>query len=197
MYTLPFLYLPDAFSLILLLVVLRMLRKAAIDHIQQELLVLRKDMLIFWIDNSLDCGERGYVALSNLLGSAAKLAPGLSPGRLIFIYRQLRMIDRSGTPLSFPDPMRDVRVLIEQIENIDAREKLKRIQMEMCLGMGMFFLLGSLSGWLLFWIIIARILKRTAAHYQNNRIDFFFDMIERAMESLGRQVQQIGYIADL
>jgi hypothetical protein len=184
---LPFLYLPDAITLILLLIVFGMLRMAAIDHIRQELLNIRREMLSYWLNNALDTNDCGYVALRNLINSSIKLAPRLTPGRLVFIYR----LQRNRT-LSLPDPSHEVSLLVKGTANANGREKLKRLQMEMNLGLGVFFLMGSLSGWLFLFIIVPRMLKRTISHHKDDRVDFFFDMLERMLLSLGRQAQQIG-----
>jgi hypothetical protein len=190
---LPFLYLPDAITLILLLIVFGMLRIVAIDHVRQELLIIRKEMLVYWLSKGLDRKELGYMALRNLIDSSIRLAPGLSPGRLMFIYRLRRKAAKAGAMLPFPDPAREVSLMIECTANGNGREKLKRLQMEMNLALGAFFLMGSLSGWFLLFAIVPRMVKRTLAHYQDHRTDIFFDMVERVLGSLGRQAQQIGY----
>ncbi len=189
----PFLYLPDAITLILLLVVLGMLRSVAINHIRQELLIIRKEMLFYWLNNGLDRNDGGYVALRKLIESSIMLVSRLSPARLIFIYRLQRKRADGGAILRFPNPSREVSLLIENIANAGGRKKLERLQMEMNLGLGTFFLMGSLSGWCLLFIIVPRMLKRTLSHYQDHRTDVFFDMAERVLASLGRKAQQIGY----
>ena len=57
----------------------------------------------------------------------------------------------------------------------------------MNLGLGTFILMGSLSGWFLLFVIIPKMLKRTIAQPKANRTDFFFDMLERMLEHLGRR----------
>ncbi len=182
---LPFLYLPDAVTLILLLVVLGMLRRAAVDHIRQELLSIRREMLSYWLNNALDFSDCGYIALRNLIDSSLNLAPRLTPGRLLFLYRLHR-----NTALTLPDPSLEASLLIQSTAN--GREKLKRLQMEMNLGLGVFFLTGSISGWFLLLIIVSKMLKRTISHRKYDRVDFFFDMVEKVLLCFGRQAQQIG-----
>jgi hypothetical protein len=178
--TLPFLYLPDAITLILLLVSFGMLRSVAIDHMRQEFLVIRKEMLLYWMNNGLDYSDRGYVALGSLIDCSIRLAPKLSPGRLAFIHN-------IQSKLSFPNPSREVSLLIESTANANGREKLKRLQMELNLGLGTFFLMGSISGWLLLIAIVSRILRRTVLLHSDHRADIYFDMVERVLERIGRQ----------
>lgn len=193
MLTLPVLYLPDAITLILLIVVLGMLRSIAIDHIRQELHLIHREMLFYWLNNGLDCSDRGYMALRNLIESSINFVPRLTPGRLLFIYRLRRKTAKSGIILPLADPLSEVSLLIESTANANGREKLKRLQLEMNLALGSFFLMGSLSGWFLLLAIVPRMLKRTISHHQKDRTDAFFDMVERVLGSLGRQAQQIGY----
>jgi hypothetical protein len=194
--TLPFLYLPDAITLILLLVVFSMLRSVAVSHIRQELLIIRKEMLVYWLTNGLDRKDRGYIALRNLIESSIKLVPRLSPGRFLFIYILRRKTAKSGIILPLPNPSRECSLLIECITNTDGRKKLKRLQMEMNLALGTFFLIGSLSSWFLLFAILPTMLKRTISHCQHHRTDFFFDMLERLLGILGREAQQMGYAVE-
>jgi hypothetical protein len=178
--TLPFLYLPDAITLIVLLVLFSMLRSIAIDHMRQELLIIRKEMLLFWLNNGLDYSDSGYTALVNRIDSLIRLAPKLSPGRLAFIYRLQRK-------LSLPNRSHEVSLLIEHTVNANGREKLKKLQMELNLGLGTFYLIGSLSGWLLLFAILPRMLKRTIMLQSDHRTDIFFDLVEKVLGRIGRQ----------
>jgi hypothetical protein len=150
-------------------------------------------MLLYWVNCDLDFDDRGCRALRNLMDSSMALVPGLSPGRLLFVYRLQRITPRKKPALSFPDPSLEVSSLIECTANAKAREKLKRLLLEMNTALGMFFLVGSLSGWFLFFLVLSKMLRRTISHHQKNRTDAFFDMLERVLVRLGRQAQQIGY----
>jgi len=185
--TLPFLYLPDAVTLILLMIAFSMLRSAAVLHIKQELLVVHKEMLVYWLENGLDRSDRGYLAISDLVESAIRLAPRLSPARLVFIYRLQRR-----TAL-FYTPSGEVSRLIEYTPDEKGRAKLRRLQMEINLALGTFILLGSISGWFLLLMITSKMLKGTIAHSGTDRTDFFFDMLERMLAHLGRQTLQMGF----
>jgi hypothetical protein len=191
MLMLPFLYLPDAITLILLLIVFGMLRRVAMDHIRQELSIIRKEMLLYWLNHALDFKDRGYSALCDSIKLSIRLVPRLSPGRLVSLYR-LRGKTEGATSLSFPDPSRKVHDLIECTSDAKGREKLLSLHLEMNMALGAFFLMGSISGWFLLFVLVSKMLKRTFSHYRKNRTDVFFDMFERALVRLGRQAIQIG-----
>jgi|WetSurMetagenome_2_1015567.scaffolds.fasta_scaffold464271_2 hypothetical protein len=67
--------------------------------------------------------------------------------------------------------------------------------MEMNLGLGAFFLVGSLSGCLLLLVILPGIFKHAISHHSENRTDFFFEMFEGVIGRVGRRAQQLGYAA--
>ena len=189
----PFLYLPDAITLTLLLVVFGMLRSIAIDHLRQELLFIRKEMLLYWLNNGLSPGDRGFWALRNLIECSMMVAPKISPGRLVFLDKLQRKVAPRRIALQFPNPSQEVRRSIECTANKNGREKLRRLQTETDLALGAFFLMGSLTGLVLSFAIASRMLKRTITHRKKDRTDFFFDMLERVLGSLGRKAQKAGY----
>ncbi len=191
--TLPFLYLPDAVTLILLLVALSMLRRVAIIHLRQELLIIRKEMISFWLNGGLEHKDAGYIALRGLIDSSIRIAPRLSPARLMFVYRLLRQRSKRGNPVPMSDPAREVGLRIDATADRHGREKLKRLQMEMNLGMGTFFLMGSVSGWVLLLVIVPRMAKRSIARHAHHSTDAFFDMTERVLSRFGRRAQRIGF----
>jgi hypothetical protein len=188
----PFLYLPDAITLMFILGAARMLRAGAISHLRQELLGTRKEMILYWVNNGLNTGDRGFRALRDSLESSMTNAPRLSPARLIFLDRFQRKIAQRESGKTPPDPSHEVHLLIEGTGDKKARDKLKRFQTESNMALGTFFLFGSLSGWFLSFVIAARMLKRTLAQCKKNRTDFFFDMLERVLAGLGRKGQQLG-----
>jgi len=183
--TLPFLYLPDAITLILLMIAFSMLRSAAIIHIRQELLSIHKKMLVHWLENGLDRTDRGYLALRNLIESSIRLAPQLSPGRLMFIHRLQRRAVKGGA--LFSSPSCEVSRYIEGTLDEKGQAELKRLQLEMDLVMGTFIIMGSISGWFILFVIMPKMLKRTIARHKVNRTDFFFDLLERMLGHLGRR----------
>jgi len=191
MRTLPFLYLPDAVTLVLLILVLGELRKVAICHLRQELLILRKEMISFWLRSGLDRADAGYLALRDLIDVSIRLAPRLSPARLLFIHRMQKHGVKRWDP--FPDPAGDVGARIRHILNQAGREKLQRLQTEMSLALGSFFLVGSVSGWVLLLVIVPKMIRRSFVHHSRDRADAFFDMTERLLSRAGRRAQQIGF----
>ncbi len=182
-------------TLLLLMVVFSMLRSAAVIHIKQELLFFHKEMLVHWLDNGLDRTDRGYVALRNLIESSIRLVPQISPGRLLFFRRLQRRTAKSAT--LFPSPSREVGLLMEGTQDEKGRAKLKKLQMEMDLGMGTFILMGSLSGWFILSVIMSKMLKRTLSRHKVNRTDFFFDLLERMLVHLGRRTLEYASLLEL
>jgi hypothetical protein len=180
----------------LLLVVFGMLRKVTIDHIRQELSIIRKEMLVYWLNHASDFKDRGYLALCDSIKSSIRLAPRLSPGRLMSLYR-LRRKTEGARSVSFPDPSRAVYDLIAYTSDAKGREKLLRLHLEMNMALGTFFLMGSISGWFFLLVLVLKMLKRTISNYRDHRTDVFFDMFERVLVRLGRQALQIGSASGL
>jgi hypothetical protein len=193
MRTLPFLYLPDAVTLILLMLVLSELRKVAISHVRQELLIIRRGMLAFRLNNGLDRADAGYIALRGLIGSSIRLAPRLSPARLLFVRRLQKRMAKHGRALPVPDPVRAASLCINRIKNVPGRERLKKFQLEMSLALGVFFLVGSISGWAILFVVVPKMVRRSFAHRAGHRADAFFDMVERVLSRVGRRAQEIGF----
>ncbi len=194
--TLPFLYLPDAVTLILLFLVLDALRRVAVAHIRQELLIIRKELLIFRLSGDPTRVDQGYAALRALIDSSIALAPRLSPARLLFIYRFLRRSVKQGRPVPIPDPAQEVSDHIESGTDRACREKLRRLQTEMNLSMGTFFLTASLSGWAVLLASVPGMVKRSITRHSQHRMDAFFDMAERVLGRLGRRTQKIGALTE-
>jgi hypothetical protein len=59
--------------------------------------------------------------------------------------------------------------------------------MEMNLGVGTFFLLGSVSSWGLMFVVVPKVVRRSFGHHPGHRVDAFFDMIERVLSRQGRK----------
>jgi hypothetical protein len=192
MRALPFLYLPDAVTLVLLMLVLSELRKIAISHVRQELLIIRKEMLTFWLNNGLDRADEGYLALRGLIDSSIRLAPRLSPARLVFVWQLQKRMTRRGHPPPFPDE-RAAWLRLGRIANQSSREKLRRLALEMTLALGTFVLIGSISGWAILLLVLPKMIRRSFAHRSGHRVDVFFDMAERMLSRVGRRAQEIGF----
>jgi hypothetical protein len=192
MRTLPFLYLPDAVTIILLILVFTELRKVAICHIRQELLMIRKEMIAFRLNHEPDQADEGYLAFRDLLDSSIRFAPRLSPGRLLFAHRLQKRMREHGLPWPVPDPVRTAGLCIDRIPDKSGRDKLRRLQTEMNLALGAFFLFGSISGWANVLLLVPKMVRRSLAHHPGNRIDAFFDMTERVLSLAGRRAQELG-----
>lgn len=184
---LPFLYLPDAVTLILLILALSMMRRAAIDNIRQELLIIRKEMLSLRLNGGRGREEPAYSALRGQVDSSIRLAPELSPARLFFVFRLQRRLAKRGMSLPVPNPALEVNRRIDEARSSDIRSRLRRLQMEMNLGVGTFFLLGSVSSWGLMFVVVSKVVRRSFANHAGHRVDAFFDMIERVLSRLGRR----------
>jgi len=193
MRTLPFLYLPDAVTLILLVLLLSEMRKVAVCHVRQELLAIREEMIRFWIDNKLAPTDGGYLSLDRWLDSSLRLAPKLSPARLLFVYRFRQRSLKQGRLLPFPDLGRVAVLDAQRSANGSVDEKLRRLQTEMSLALGAFFLAGSVSGWVVLLLIMPKMIRRSFAHDPGRRIDAFFDMAEHLLSRMGRKALEIGF----
>lgn len=196
MQTLPFLYLPDTVSLILLIVTLGMLRSAAVCHLRQELLVLRKELLILFLSGNGSLHDPLYADLKSLIETSMRLAPTLSPARLLFVFRYRRLLVKRGCLPPAP---------VHRCVRVDSaaagtepkqREKLRRYRMELHLGLGTFFLLGSISGWGLLLTLIPGMIRRSLSHRPGHRIDTFFDLTERILGRIGRRALRLAIAAD-
>ncbi len=195
--TLPFLYLPDAFTLVLLMLVLDALRRVAVLHIRQELLVIRKEMLAARLAGNPAQPDPAYHSLRSLVDSSIRLAPRLSPARMLFIYRFLRKSAKRGQRWEIPELSSDVFEVVDSCKDIALREKLKRLSSETSIGVGTFFLMGSLSGWAILLAVVPRMVKRTVSRHQDHRTDAFFDLTERILGRFGRRAQKIGALTNL
>jgi hypothetical protein len=193
---LPFLYLPDAVTLILLMLALGMLRSAAVGNIRQELLIIRKEMLSVRLNCGRDGIDTGYLALRGLVDSSIRLAPELSPARLLFVFRMQRKLAKQGMPLPLPNPSLEVHRRIDESAMGNIRTKLQRLQMEMNLGVGTYFVLGSLSSWVLMSLIVPQVVRRSFAHHPGHRVDAFFDIIERVLSRLGRRALWLAVVME-
>jgi hypothetical protein len=193
-YAAPFLYLPDAISLTILLLALCLLRRSAIAHLRQELIQNRKDLLLLWFENDLPHNHMAYTGLSRLIDDAIKLVPRISPARLYFLFRLSEEV-LGNRPRSFmPWPDDTLSRQFESIPNKRIREKLWRIRLEMNFSLGTFYLMGSLSGWLLSCSIMLRLLRKSFSHSPRAGMDAFFDLAEKTLARTGRHVQRLIFL---
>jgi len=190
----PFLYLPDALSLTLLIIVLVLLRRAAVVHVRQELAKIRNEALLFWSGNSLHLGSPAYRCLKAQIISAARVADKLSPARLLVASRLSRMPARAGLAVH---PGESLEHYLRLINDNAVRKELRRIQLEIQLSLGVFYLLGSVSGWMLSLWLGVRVSRRTFSRRSHNSFDNLFDLAERLFAVIGRRAQSLSRTADL
>ena len=188
----PFLYLPDAVSLTLLLVLIGLLRRSAIIHVRQDLLRLRGEMFVWWVDKGLSLPNPAYMSLCKQIDSSVKLAPIFSPARLYFTLRLYRQLEKFGFSHLFSNPAAGFEQHIERIADSKTRDKLRRTQLEIDMSVGTLYLLASMSGWILTFPIFFRMITRSLSGTSENRVDKLFDLGERVLSRVGRRAQQLA-----
>jgi len=183
----PFLYLPDAVSLALLITALCLLRRLAVARCLQELHRLRLDLLLYWTDRGLPEAHPAYACLANQMRLASTLSPGVSPSRLFFVGRRYQRI-----PVILRDRIDEQGPGLIGIEDTKARERLRRIQLEFDISFGTYYLLGSISGWVVTTVIAVRLIRRVARR-PADRIGWAFDVMEKTFSRLGRRALRLAY----
>jgi hypothetical protein len=183
----PFLYLPDAISLTFVLIGLTLMRRSVVEHLQLEFMQIREHVRSYRSSAGLPDGDPALLALEQHLDSFIRLAPKVSPARLFFVYRQLR----KGAHKPPPDPLSDLALCIESVADAKVRQRLLRFQVEMLLSVGVFFLMGSLSGWLLLAYILLRVTRRLFSHRSGERIDWSMELMEKLTYRIGRQAHRL------
>jgi hypothetical protein len=175
----PFLYLPDAVSLLLLCAGLMLLRELAVEHLRIEMEQVRAALR----------GASGTADLSILVDAIDRLAPRISPARLFFIQRAAR-------PAARLDPIADFERRAEAPAERSQREKLLHLRFETLMRTGLFVLLGSVSGWILSLQLLARIVWRLRGYPRRDRADRFVDLWEKLVPSVGRRALGLALLAD-
>ena len=189
----PFLYLPDAISLAFLLIVLTLLRRTAIAHIQQELCGIRNELFVYCSIKKLPLSHTAYLNLSHRIDSASRLAPEVSRARLFFTGSLASETGKSGNEHPLPNPASELSLHIKSIEDKEIREKLRRFELETSLSFGVFFLLGSISGWIyMSWLLMRLLVRLVSRRPPGSRVDWFFDMAERLIASLGGRALRLA-----
>jgi hypothetical protein len=189
----PFLYLPDAVSLFLVFVVLSLLRHSALTHFRQELVGIRNELLLFWCEKGFSPVHPAYSCLRGRIDAAIGFSSEISPARFFFIWRLCRNIEMRGDPYLPPDPASILEHHVRNVEEMAVRQKLRRIQLETDTALGMFFLFGSLSGWLLAAYVLLRVTRRLARRRSKERTDWFFDLFERILSRVGRRAERAAW----
>ena len=131
--------------------------------------------------------DPAVLALERQLDSFIRLAPKVSPARLFFVYRQLRKASERPPR----DPLSDLARCIESVDDAKVRNRLQRFQVEMLLSVGVLFLMGSLSGWLLLAYTLLRVARRLFLHRSGDRIDWSMELMEKLTYRIGRQTHRL------
>lgn len=189
----PFLHISDALSLILLIVALSLLRQAAVEHLRIELERLGDEALDCWHDAGAPPDEPALAALLGLARAAADRAPKIAPARLFFVDRALRGLRERG---SIADPLEELDLGIARLDPRGAARKLARYRLELYLKIGVFYLLGSLSGSLILSLSLTHMAFRVLARPGPDRAERFVEFGEKLFSSLGRRALRLALAAD-
>lgn len=192
----PFLYLPDAVSLTLLIIGLSLLRRSAMAHCRQEMHRLRLEVLLYWTAEGLSTGHPAYGNLCGRINAAAELLEKVSPARLFFIARFCKRTSSSVWSPLLPDCTRRLEEWIQSIDDQRTQKRLRRVQLEFDISLGMFFLLGSVSGWMVTSAILLKLIRRMLSHRSADRTDWAFDLMEKIFSRLGRRTLQLALISN-
>jgi hypothetical protein len=188
----PFLYLPDAVSLMLLWVALSLLRQSAVEHLRMELDRLRKGALEYWLETGAPLENSAYISLRGLIDSTDRLADKFSPGRLFFVHLCWRKITKSQNARLFPDPLGEFERQVVAVTEKRILEKLISFELDMVMTLGVFLMVASISGWISFFYFESRILWRSRAWPAGNRVDRFMDFNERLVTRMGRAAHRLA-----
>ncbi len=186
-----FLYLPDVISLVLLTVALTLLRSLAVAHCRQEIHRLRLELLLYWTSKGLYPPQPVYGNLTGQMSAGSELAEGLTPARLFLVRRKCRSISESAFRRLVPDWSQEPG--LRGLHDSKSRERLRRIQLEFDISLGMFFLFGSISGWMVTGGILFNVLRRMAARKPASRTDWAFDLVEKVFSRLGRRALRLAF----
>jgi len=181
----PFLYLPDAISLGLLLIVLDLLRRSAVAHLRQELLGIRNGLFCYWSANHLPLSHPDYLNVQSRIESAVRLAHKLSPARLFFVTRLVRKTEKQSRKRLLHAQAQELQARPNMAEARRVREKLRRIDLETNMLLGVFLLVASVSGWILLLVIVARVVFRLFSRKSGSLVDYVFDLAERLTARIG------------
>jgi len=191
----PLLYLPDAISLILLLVVLSLLRSLAVMHIRQELAALRNEALLYWAGAGQSLGHEAYMGLCRRIRSRIQMSECLSPAFVFWLGRPSKSVASNVDRKLEGNYREQLQRELEAIAGIAARSKMRRFNLEADVSYGTFYLTGSISGWMLLAPVLFRMLVRASRYRSGNRVDRIFDMAERVLSRAGRRAYLLARTA--
>src|SRR5262245_29981229 len=127
----PFLYLPDALSLLLVWTAFVLLRGAAVEHLRIELAHLGADLREYWDTSGLRPEPRVTGAFDLLIDSVCRLAERIAPARLYFVRRCLRELSHGGPAYELPDLFANLEACIDALDDRRARERLRYLKLEL------------------------------------------------------------------
>jgi hypothetical protein len=191
----PFLYLPDAVSLILLLTALTLLRSAASEHLRQELQTLRMDLLECCDNNSTPPVTLACFHLNRQIHSALESAERMSPVQVMPLARTLSSAPEIDCNDLLPSWMFGLESLLHRVGDKGTRERLRKVQMQVNMNLGVFYLFASVSGWLLTIRTLFLLMRRASSRRSKDRIDWLFDTMERLLIRHGRRAHQLALLA--
>jgi hypothetical protein len=183
----PFLYLPDAVSLALLVITLTLLRRSAVEHFHQELLKIRSELMLYCCDIGLPVDHPAYLHIQDEISRIGGIAEKISPARLFFAHCLFKRAFTDESSQVLPFTVGNFGKKLSNLENHQIVEKLSRFQLEINLSLGSLYLLGSISGWILSSRLLLKICARMVARSSKKRIDNHLDLGERLISRLGQQ----------
>jgi hypothetical protein len=189
----PFLYLPDAVSLLLLLIVLKLLRQAAAEHLRQDLRRIGEELSECWRGERLSLKDPVYAGFCSLLCYDISLAERISPASHFFVFR-LKRKQPGVVKQALENALNEAGVPVGSIKEKDVRARIRRFELETNLSLGFYYLLGSISGWMLTLWLASRVLMRSLRSGRSNSVDDVFDLAERLVSRIGRNAQFLALL---
>jgi hypothetical protein len=183
--SIPFLYLPDAISLALLVVALILLRRSAIEHFRQELLKIRHRMVVYCCDIGFPLRHPAYLHIHDEITLLDRIAQRISPAHLFFIRRVCNEAFTNESLRFLPCKPDRLEEKLDKIGNKRLAEKLRTTQLEINLTLGSLYLLGSLSGWMLSSRFLYKIAFRKIPGHPKKKSDKRIDLAERFISRIG------------
>lgn len=181
----PFLYLPDAISLALIMIALLVLRRSAIEHFRQELLKVRNKMLLFCCDARFPVDHPACLHIYNQITLLNRIAATISPANLFYIRRVCKEAFKNDPLHLLPFTPNHFGEKLAKIENRRIAEQLSMAQLEINLTLGSLYLLGSLSGWVISSRFLYKIAFRKIPDHPKKKLDKRIDLAERFISRVG------------
>ena len=183
----PFLYFPDAITLLLMLAALSLLRSLAVIHVRQELTALKNELLAYWARTGRPFEHPAHAGLRRRINSRIAYCGSLSPALVYWTQR----FDRVAVANRYRNLASECSGVVEkeldEIAEKSIKSRISRFNLEGDVSFGTFYLLGSISGWMLMTPLFLRMLIRVGRHKSSNRVDYFFDVAEKVLARTGRR----------